>query len=1397
MTKFSFGGGKRLREKKQVGRSAAPRSLRMENLEDRQMLTNNLVITEINYHPSVPYSGMFDKDEYEYIEFYNAGDSTLTLTGVQITATSNLNYTFPAGATLGSGQYGLIVHNTAAMQERYGANITSKIVGQWTAGQSLANSGSTVVLMAPPTVNMDTRIQFTYDDGGTGEVFPGRADGSGSSLQLIDPSPDVDQTYYADANNWENSREYLGSPGRAPIDEHTPRVVINEVLANSNNAAVPPEVDKIELVNVSNDPVNLSGWILTDNSDNNVGVPVREYLGGYQIPAGTVLQPGQYIVFSEPQFNPIAGNNAFALSSAGERLYLTSLESDGTRLFEDIIDYDATRQSESIGRAPDMTGRFLPLVTQTFGAANSSHRVSDVVISEIMYNRPDANDELTFVEIHNRSGSFINLAENGGWEIDGIGMVFASPALIAAGSTAVVVKFAPTDTVKAAAFRTAYGISSSVPLLGPFTTNLSKSGERLRLLQPYNDGGTFTKVLADSVDYDDSSPWPEGPDGGIAGTTYSLTRTSTTNVGDLPHSWRSAAPSPGTLTSPSTTSPLEGLVISEVMYNPRPDAFDGTGAPLSNNHLEYVEILNTTASAMDLSNAGLSEGVSYRFPASTTISSGERVVVVPFNPAFNTDERTRFLTRYGIQDGEVRLFGPWTGSLNNGGEGVSLVDGIGNTFFEFTYNDAGDWPLRAAGRGSSLELVDPTAVPAGVANAAAYVNDPTHWRASTELDGSPGAAGVGPLAPAVVINEVQSHTDPPFTDAIELVNVSGSPVNIGNWYLTDNMTKNPQSSWFTIPALSLNSGEYVTFDASPAGFNTLFNLNAAEGEQVYLIARDGSGAEYFADAIEFPATFSNVSLGRWPNGAGEMFPMTSLTLSQVDTFPEFPTPGTPYSNGANSGPKFDDVVISEVMYNPLGPNPNDFEYIELQNRRGISIPLGPIETGDGWVGNAPEGWRLRGSVDFDFTSDHSIPALGTLVLVSFDPVAFPAKASAFRSRYGIGAGVQLVGPFNEYRTIPDDGGVIRLEKPDAAPTTLPDDEKFTPNVLVDRVTYSDTAPWPTSPDGTGQSLTRLGSSEYGDMASSWSGANPTPGTVTQSATAPRVTNVVFSGTSWNAAFKTAVTAPGSPVQGYAVPKGAQQATAMPWSGVNQVSITFDRPVTISSSALAIHGVNTANYSVSPTATNPAGNTYTWTINTPITGDRLRLILDDQRVNSSGALLDGEWTDNVSTGNSGNGTAGGDFQFRVNVLPGDADGDGSVDNDDFVSVAPAMFTSPGVGPYDVRRDLNTSGKITVVDWIVARNRLGASLPAGTPNSPAAADAIVTQASRVERRVGTSPLRAVIRTAAVDRVLAAGFASDDDAVGSAEASAGGQSPLSAVRARRAGRAAPAVTQLDASP
>ena len=84
------------------------------------------------------------------------------------------------------------------------------------------------------------------------------------------------------------------------------------------------------------------------------------------------------------------------------------------------------------------------------------------------------------------------------------------------------------------------------------------------------------------------------------------------------------------------------------------------------------------------------------------------------------------------------MFGPYNGALDNGGETVTLKAGAGAAVvFSLTYSDQSPWPAGADGLGRSL-------VPGE--NGPTDPADPLHWRASSSLGGSPGAADPAPAA---------------------------------------------------------------------------------------------------------------------------------------------------------------------------------------------------------------------------------------------------------------------------------------------------------------------------------------------------------------------------------------------------------------------------------------------------------------------------------------------------------------------------------------------------------------------------------------------------------------------------------------------------------------------------
>ena len=157
---------------------------------------------------------------------------------------------------------------------------------------------------------------------------------------------------------------------------------------------------------------------------------------------------------------------------------------------------------------------------------------------------------------------------------------------------------------------------------------------------------------------------------------------------------------------------------------------------------------------------------------------------------------------------------------------------------------------------------------------------------------------------------------------------------------------------------------------------------------------------------------------------------------------------------------------------------------------------------------------------------------------------------------------------------------------------------------------------------------------------------------------PAVAAVNVAGTGWASSFVSYLESSGAGTDGYAIPVGSSsQLQTLPWTNINQIRITFSEDVAIEAADLSISGVNKTAYVFSAFSYDPNTFTATWTLDAPITKDKLLLDLDADGMDpvrsvSTGDVLDGAWTDCQSTYNSGNGQGGTDFQFRFNVLPGD-------------------------------------------------------------------------------------------------------------------------------------------------
>ncbi|HMJ66743.1 MAG TPA: lamin tail domain-containing protein, partial [Candidatus Binatia bacterium] len=369
------------------------------------------------------------------------------------------------------------------------------------------------------------------------------------------------------------------SPGASNIRPITD-IVISEVLTHTD---VPLE-DTIELQNISNGSIDVSGWWLSDRKND---------AKKFQIPDGTVIQPGGFVVFYENQFNPVPGiYPSFALSSVkGDEVFLFTANASGDLTgFRTSVKFGAAENGVSFGRYPTSVGfDFTALSSRTFGVdspaaveqfrtgtglSNAPAKIDSVLITEIMYHPPDigTNDNFRdeFIELHNVSGSTVQLFDpqypTNTWRLrDAVDFNFPQAVSIPANGYLLVVSFDPnTDAASLAAFRTRYSLGTSLPIYGPYGGRLDNGGENVELYRPdapqaqgLPDAGYVPYIQTDRVKYSDGNPWPSAADGNTNGIGASLQRRMppTPLYGNDPVNWIAGVPTPGAATGAAFSAP--------------------------------------------------------------------------------------------------------------------------------------------------------------------------------------------------------------------------------------------------------------------------------------------------------------------------------------------------------------------------------------------------------------------------------------------------------------------------------------------------------------------------------------------------------------------------------------------------------------------------------------------------------------------------------------------------------------------------------------------------------------------------------------------------------------------------------------------------------------------------
>ncbi|MFV1967132.1 MAG: lamin tail domain-containing protein, partial [Pirellulaceae bacterium] len=385
--------------------------------------------------------------------------------------------------------------------------------------------------------------------------------------------------------------------------------------------------------------------------------------------------------------------------------------------------------------------------------------------------------------------------------------------------------------------------------------------------------------------------------------------------------------------------------------------------------------------------------------------------------------------------------GQYGGKLANGGERITLLDAGGATLHDFTYGVGGEWPDRAAGRGSTFEVIDTLG----------DYSDPRNWRNSNAFGGSPFGEDPSSGGP-IVVNEIVARLAGGGEDQLELANTTDDPIDVGQWYVSDS-----SDDYFKFqfpPKTTVPASGYETFTETELGFG----FDRFDGGTVWLIEASESGRPVrFVDRVEYRGSDEGIALGRWPNSepTATLFPMTRPTFG-----------------AANSGPATGEVIFSEVYYHPpdSGRFAEDLEFVELFGPSELSVDLA--------------GWKLVGEIELEFTEGTTVAPGASLVVVGFNPVD-TVRANALRDILGMDESAQLVGPYSG--SLSDDGGVVELIKP------LQAGDASKGSALVDRIVYQKGAPWPSGADGGGAALHRIAVDAFGSFSNSFRPLPPSPG----------------------------------------------------------------------------------------------------------------------------------------------------------------------------------------------------------------------------------------------------------------------------------------------------------------
>ncbi|MBP7951181.1 MAG: chitobiase/beta-hexosaminidase C-terminal domain-containing protein, partial [Verrucomicrobiales bacterium] len=230
------------------------------------------------------------------------------------------------------------------------------------------------------------------------------------------------------------------------------------------------------------------------------------------------------------------------------------------------------------------------------------------------------------------------------------------------------------------------------------------------------------------------------------------------------------------------------LVISEICYHPKDPTLPAeTAISTNSDDFEFIELLNISASPVDLTGVKFIDGIRFTF-GTAVLEPGQRLVLVKNSAAFQA--------RYGTA---IPIGGTYALSLSNSGETILLETANGQVLRTISYTTSAPWPGPTTdGLGFSMVLIAPETNPDHDVAA--------NWRPSRTDTGNPGGSDGNPYVDWKSTHGISSDLGDADSDGI---------LNLMEYALGSNPTV-PSTN--LLPAVQRDANDFLTLTFSrPVG----------------------------------------------------------------------------------------------------------------------------------------------------------------------------------------------------------------------------------------------------------------------------------------------------------------------------------------------------------------------------------------------------------------------------------------------------------------------------------------------------------------------------------------------------------------------------------------------------